>query len=193
MAGRDVFDSEADLDATFDTTGTSADDLNSGGIVTEECKAHLLVVNVKKEAKEGKVPCLVFDLQVMASDKPKQKGKFVYHRVYLKKGVYTGEGKDRKMIDLEPISEGSLKAVLRFALGLSLITPDDIGKKDLKIPWSKATGQQCMSELRLGQENDNGKKYIGIQYGEVFPVGDERVKDWPRDAEAGSATNLEDF
>lgn len=193
----DVFANESELDMTFDTTGTTADDLNSGGVVTKECHAHLLIANVKKETKEGKVPCLAFDMQVLAADQADQKGKFVFHRINLRKGVY--EEKTSKLIDTEPLTEGAMKSLLKFALGLGLITADQIGTKDLRVPWSQAAGRQCMSHLRRGSEYDDKKTgekkpgQIGIQFGEVYPVDDERVKDWPKDAEATSPTNLNDF
>lgn len=193
---KDAFAAEDELDTSFDTSGTTADDLNSGGVVVKECHAHLVVANVKKEAKEGKVPCLVFDMQVLADDAG-QKGKFVFHRINLFKGIYKEVDKKNVLIDKEPLSEGALKSLLKFALGLELIAPEDIGKKDLKIPWSKAPGKHCMSHLRHGSdyEKDGEKKkgQIGIQFGEVFPLSDERVKDWPRDTEAATGTNLDDF
>ena len=196
MAG-DVFANESELDMTFNTEGTTADDLNSGGLVTKECHAHLLIANVKKEAKPGKVPCLVFDMQVLAADAEGQKGKFIFHRINLAKGNYT-EGKEKKLIDLGPLTDGAMKSLLKFALGLQLITAEQIGAKDLRVPWSQAAGKQCMSHLRHGSEytTDSGetkKGQIGIQFGEVYPVDDERVKDWPKDAEATSPTNLNDF
>lgn len=197
MSRGDVFANEADLDETIDSSFTSADDLNEGGLVSEECKCHLLVVDVKKEAREGKVPRLRFDLQVQASDKPRQRGRFLYHSINLKKGVY--EKKTGKLLDLEPLSEGSEKAKLRFALGLGLIAQEDIGKKDLKIPWSKAFQKHCLADLKRGSEiedkttHEKKPGFIGIQYGEVFQLDDERCKDWPRDLEASNPANLDDF
>lgn len=197
MTKGDVFANESELDQVLDTEGTSADDLDSGGFVTEECKAHLLVTDVKKEAKEGKVPCIVLMMQVQAADKDGQKGKFCSHRINLKKAVYSGEGKDKKMIDMEPLSDGAKKSLLKFALGLELIQASDIGKKDLRIPWSQANGRSCMSHLRHGSEYEKDGKMVkgsvGVQFGEVFPMNDERCADWPRDTESANPTNLNDF
>lgn len=197
MAAKDAFAAADDLDETVDSSFTTADDLNSGGTVSEEGKVHLVVQNVKKEAKEGTVPRLKFDLQVMAAEKPAQKNKFVYHSINLKKGVY--EKETSKLIDLEPCSEGSEKMKLRFALGLGLITKEDIGKKDLKIPWSQAVGKHCFADLKRGQEQEDKKTgqkkpgFIGIQFGEVYPLDDEKCKEWPRDTEASKSTNLDEF
>lgn len=194
---RDAFAAADELDETVDSSFTSGDDLNSGGTVTEECKVHMVVQHVKKEAKEGSVPRLKFDLQVLASDKSAMKNKFVYHSINLKKGVY--ENQTGKLIDLEPCSEGAEKMKLRFALGLGLIRKEDIGKKDLRIPWSQAVGKHCLCDLKRGQQIEDkttGEKkpgYVGIPFGEVFPLDDEKCKDWPRDTDAAGSASLDDF
>ena len=174
-----------DSDDGFDLGNITPEDLASkGGMVTEECKAHLAVEKAQQFSEPGKMPHWLIVFRVVAADKPTQVNKFVYHRVYT-------ATKDKETKQPGPLSDESKKIVARFARGMELISDSDLGKPGRFMFSSLGTlvGRQCCVQIKKEQRRDqdtNAKidEYdYRIPFGEVFPVTHEFVADWPKDPE----------
>lgn len=197
--------SELDSFSSFDTEGVDVDSLTSGGSVAAPGRYHFEVTDIKVEdgqpyedessgvQRYKKTPAIVFYMTVLPAEygteaEKAQRGKIHFHRVYVRKLTRGEDGSDTPD-ELGPPSEGALKSILRFALGLGIISDTDIGRSDTKIPWSRAENAQCCGELKkeklTNKQKERGlKERLQINYGEVYQPDDERVADWPKDEEA---------
>lgn len=170
------------LDEVLDTDGMSGEDLDGGGgICDKEGWYHVTVLNIDKNEDEGKLPHYFFGLQILAGDHEDQAGKMIYHRIFNKSWIDSSDH-DKGM--KEP-SEGSKKMKLRFAAGLGLISKEDIGKPNLRIPWSEADGVQAVCKVVKESRGDDPNKFdFRIPYSEIYQVNDPKVENVPKDQEA---------
>ena len=198
-----IFD---DDDTTFDTSGVSPDELDSGGMIDEEGYYHCICNGVTKFAEEGKLKNLRVDFQVCPGVDSPQKSRMMFHRVYLQ------GWKDRPAEGVAgvagPLSAGAMKSLLRFAIGMNLIKKEDIGSTKLSIPWHLLEGRQAVIHVKKEKKTDakTGKEIPGqfecrIAYGEVYPVDHERVASVKKDpdflalagASGGDGSELDDI
>ena len=171
-----------DLVDEFDTTGVTPESLDSGGnMVNAEGKGMFLVMDVVPYSEEGKLKNIRFDCQCIAFKPEDQVDKMMFHRIYRE----AWKDKDDHTQGTQPISEGSRDMLLRFARGLGLVDPADLGKK-IAINWALAKGRLfcCAIEKEEGKDK-NGKKTANyrIPFGRVYPHDHEEVADYPKSAE----------
>lgn len=192
---------ELDQYCTVNTEGMTAESLQSGNFVNVEGNYHWLVADYKLNAEEKKTPTLEIDCQVQDAPYPTKEqcdmvGKVYKHKIYL---ASVDKDKDGNFLGMKPPKEGSVKMALRFALGLKLIEPDQIGQPNLKIPWKLCKGRQFCASIK-GRKDDytdkDGNKVEKIKYeipfGESYPVDAEEVADWPKDLQAVAMANAMD-
>ena len=175
----------------IDSDGIAPEAVYKGGgnTVSKEGMYHFTVLDVAVEKKDGKVPCVKVDCQVLAGDHEDQTNKLVYHRIRMAKGEYA---KDGSLIELQPLDERGKKAAIRWMLTLGLITEDDLGKK-LKPNWKAAIGRQFIGKVarnefdakKDGQKTGEKRTSYEIAWGDnVWPVDHEEVANVPKDANA---------
>lgn len=179
----DIFSDEETL---FDTSEVSADELDSGGLVDKPGHFHMMVNGVQmiRPEKESDLPAIRVDMQVLADSKTGQKGKMLFHKIYLR----SRDPDDPERKKVIPLSKGSMKAVLRFAVGMGLITKEQIGSPSLRIPWHMLDGKQCVAKVAMEPRKKDGKETgehdARIPYGEVYDPRDERMSSVEKDPEA---------
>ncbi len=182
-----VFDEFDDFTTVLDTSDVNPDELDSGGMVDEEGWYHAIVNKVERFAEEGKLKNLRVDFQVCPGVKSKQKGKMLFHRIYLE--GWKTKPSEGVPGETGPLTQGGKKSLLRFAVGMGLIQKEQVGSPKLAIPWSLLEGRQAVINVKKEPRKDqatgkeNGQFEFRINYGEVYPVHHEKVKDVPKDPE----------
>lgn len=179
------------FEMTIDASGFSQEDLEQkggGGAVNKEGFYHVIFNAPSQEKEEGKVPSVRIDMQVLAGTDETQVGKMHFHRVYLMK---KGKGKG----ELETLSDGSKKNILKFFANLGLISKEEVaGSAAVRLPWERLEYFQAIIEVKnepYDETDEHGNKTgkqrdsFKIPYGcNVFQVGDERMSHVPKDPDA---------
>lgn len=189
----DQFNTEDPFETTFDASGFSKEDLESkgGSSINKDGHYHVLFNEPVKEHKEGQVPVVRIDMEVLAGTNADQLGRMHFHRIYLQKKAKDASGHETGAI--EPISDGSKKNIFKFFTNLGLLTAEDVaGNAKIRLPWERLTNFQAIIEIKnepYADKNDpTGKKMIDsykIPYGcNVWQVSDERVAKVPKDPDS---------
>lgn len=159
-------------------------DIDTSGQVNRDGWYHFEVAAVKPELETvsekggSKTPSIRFDCLVLESVKNQSpSGSVLFHRVWV-------GGKDGA-----PVSDGSRKMMLKWALGLGLIAKTETGfictetKQPLKgLPvalWMRAVGVQFVARVEAEENNRGGKDYR-IPFSTCYQVDDPQVADVPK-------------
>jgi hypothetical protein len=143
----------------IDLTGFSSDADLEGARVPPGWY-HLQVLDVRQD-DEGRTPCLVFKLGVLAGE---HQGVTFPERLYFSD------------------KDGAKRRVGLFARRLGLVRPEDLGKR-VSIDWRRAAGRDFVAEVieETFEKRDGSKGTTSkISFGGVYDPADERVKDVPR-------------
>ena len=179
------------FDMVFDASGIAPEDLNqkSGATVNKDGKYHVLFKGIEKEKRDGQIPAVRIDMEILAGTEESQVGRMHFHRINLfKKGEAPGS--------LGPLSDGSKKNLLKFFANLGLITKEEVaGNASIRLPWEKLEFMQAIVEIK-NEPYDEKDKTTGVLTGKkvdsfripygcnVWQVGDDRVASVPKDPDA---------
>lgn len=192
----------AEPDFEFSGEQYGQDDLDKGGMVDKEGWYHFEVSDVEEELEtltdkgQPKAPALCFHLTVLESV-PGQSpaGSRLFHRVRF--GSLQGDPPT-----VGPPAEGSVKAGLRFGVGLGLFEYRDVDGRGVtvdkatgstKIGWKSflaAKGRQIVAKVTMSLETGKYKSRAEISYGVCYPLDDPAVSDVPKNRQAALAAGI---
>lgn len=174
----DLFDYE------FDGSGFTPEDLDQKGSATVNKNGfyHILIKGLHQEKQEGKIPAIRVDMEVLAGENEDQVGRTHYHRVNLAKW-------NEDKTDVIPLSEASVKNVLRFFTNLGLVPKEEAVGNRVRLPWERLDQFQAIVEIKNepyeDKETKKMKDSFKIPFGcNVWKVGDERMSKVPKDPDA---------
>lgn len=180
---------EDELVFNMDASDVKPEDIDhGGGLVDQEGNYHFVCNGVTKFKEDGKLPNVRVDFQCAAGDHEKQVNKMLFHRIYLA-SWQTKPNKDKGIEGvLAPLSTESKKILLRFSIGMGIISKEDCGNANLRIPFNLLPGRQMCCKVKKEQKKDSDGKKIEefdfrIPYGEVYPVNHPSVEKTPKDGE----------
>ncbi|MFG0260994.1 MAG: hypothetical protein ACF788_01190 [Novipirellula sp. JB048] len=149
----------------------NAADLAGGGGLQAEGKFHFIVEDITdgKETKSGSM----------------LNGLFAKCKVL--HGEHEGSTFTIEMLDptMNSSDGGAFarKKQAAFLIAANVLTPAQVNGGVVSYDEQLARGSQIIAEIRLGRENDNGKRYLELHYSNVYHVDDPRVADVPKSEE----------
>jgi hypothetical protein len=175
----------------YDTSELDSDGIHEGGgsSVALEGFYHVQVADVsytKYDISEGGseptrvLPQVKIIMQVLEGDHASEKGKNVYHTIYLAKWA------DRESGEVEKLQGVQLKGVIAFLHAFGTIGEEVFGRPSVKINldmFSRLEGLQAI--VRVSQEAESVNKETGVVYParckirwntDVFPIDHKRVE-----------------
>lgn len=188
------FDVDEELNQTLTSAGHTAESVEGDSQLNKPGYYAFEIEELDREAKQGKTPCIRFDMRIhggVTSDGCKvekggkgeaQLNRILFHRMYTE-----ARGGAR-------LSDGATRITLRFALGLGLITREQIGDPKMTIRWSQARGVRGIVQV-MREDDPDGKRgpQFKVAFGQVWPLDHPDVAEVPRPAEwGGKATATAD-
>jgi len=173
-----------ELDAVIEGSDTSQDDLKGGGGMVEKAGYyHVRVQDVVPYSEEGKLPNRRVDLHVLAGTEPSEVGKILFHRIYLM--TWERDANKVKTGKMAPPSKGARMMAFRFFLGMGLVNKEELGQKDIHLPFSKLPNCQAIVKVVREDKDSDGKPLDkpNFKVAETYTLDDPKVADVPMDAE----------
>lgn len=146
--------------------------------------------------KEDRLRNVNIQMEILQGTEADQIEKKVYHRLYLAKWV----DKDDHTKGQEPVSKGSMKNIIRFAMAFGILDREDIGSKTI-IPFHAIAGRQAIVEVKKEADREgvdkhgNKKDFKGqfrIPFSNAWPLNHEAMAKVPKDTTAASQQGLGD-
>lgn len=154
----------------------SMNDVGSGRRIPDG-KYHVVVYDLEKDAKEGKTPCLVLTLRILAGTVSDQRGQNQFERVFLTS-------------DKPAIVERRHK----IAKALGLIKQSMIGDTSAKVNWADARGKHLIVEIKeesYQTANGDTRKSAKVTFDGVWAIADPKVAEVPKDTDALGADGIQ--
>jgi len=181
------------------TEGVTEKDVQpTGSGIAAAGKYHFLITGFTDKNEPGKTSCILLNCTVLEAEYPTDAQKaqidmVLFHRMYYARKAKGEDGQPEKDADgnstnrIIPMEVGGqqAKGILTFAMGIGLLTAEDLNGQQTNMDWNAAVGKQFCAQVTGKEEtyNKQTRMKFEIPFSAIHPVTDPFVEDWPKNAE----------